>query len=896
VSSDRVIVDSVAVYLTTMDGIIEWIGFVDVLDINSRNASDVESRVGGLRSGLLATIPRTSVSTILDETIDLYESKLFFTRLPLFALMLQIVGIVLYYLVMVATMLQERQTGEIALLRSRGASIYQIVGMTAIEGLFICGTAVILGPLLAVGGIAVLGLTPPFQDLSNGELLHVPLTRMAFLMAGIGAGLAFVALLWPAYQAARKTMVDYKSTLARPDQQPLFLRYYLDLVLIGAAAFAFYQLRQRGSLVTERLFGDLSADPLLLISPILFMLMVALVFIRLFPLGLRLVSLLTAGLRGPTVALGMWRMVRSPMHYSRLILLLLLATAVGMFAAGFRATLERSYDDRAAYEAVAGARLAEIRAPLGLPQDDFTEFVQTRTGASEITPVVRLDGGYNRTLFDRVDLDLVGLDPDGVPGLVFWRDDFAGRSPEALLDRVRLDEDYEPALGPPVPAGSRYIGMWVYTSTRQAEAQPWVRLRGEDGEFLEYRLFGPSVQPPEGAWQFFAADLSRPGRTRQRIAPRPTTLDAVFVRISGQPPPFPETVTVLFDELQATSDDVDLVELISAQEDPGWTVFEGFEEQDRYELITGSSRTADFGALSRAKLEDRDSTAVRISYVRQFGTPPIVGMRVSEEMKVLPVIADRAFLDEARLERDEEFLVYFNHQYVPVKVVDTFDLFPTYDPESRQHLLIGDIGSVSLLGSRVPFFAAEITPSEAWLDGVDLPFTRDTLAQVGINAGVVLERSQLRAEAASDPLVAASWQGILFLSFSAVLVLTALGFGVYAVLAARARTLEFAILRTMGYTSRQILVLVSFEQLFVIGAGVIVGTTLGFPLGRLMLSYLGTTESGTEPLPPLVSEVSWVTVVTVYSLIAVVFLFTVGALARTYSRLAIARALRIGEI
>ena len=36
--------------------------------------------------------------------------------------MVQIVGIALYYLVMVSNMLVERQAGEIALLKSRGAS------------------------------------------------------------------------------------------------------------------------------------------------------------------------------------------------------------------------------------------------------------------------------------------------------------------------------------------------------------------------------------------------------------------------------------------------------------------------------------------------------------------------------------------------------------------------------------------------------------------------------------------------------------------------------------------------------------------------------------------------------------------------------------------------------
>jgi putative ABC transport system permease protein len=165
-----------------------------------------------------------------------------------------------------------------------------------------------------------------------------------------------------------------------------------------------------------------------------------------------------------------------------------------------------------------------------------------------------------------------------------------------------------------------------------------------------------------------------------------------------------------------------------------------------------------------------------------------------------------------------------------------------------------------------------------------------------MQADGLFDRVDIRAAQDADPLIAASWEGILFLSFAAVVLLTGLGFAVYATLAVQSRSLEFAILRTMGYTNKQVLGLVSFEQMFVIVAGVVVGTFLGFPLGRLMIGYLGVTESGADPVPPLVSQVSWSAVLTVYSLLAIVFIGTIASLAAVYSRLAVHKALRIGEV
>jgi len=892
--------DVLANYLQDMDGTFETYAFVDIANINSRNAQSVENSLGGLDAAFKQNLTRTSMQTSLQTTIHTYRTKLFFTRLPLFALMAQVVGVVLYYLMMVASMLVERQSGEIALLKSRGASPRQIVSIYAIEGGILSAAGAIAGPFAAVGAIGILGYTPPFHDLTGGSILSVPITVPAFGMAMLGALLALVAMLWPAYRAASNSVIDHKRQMARPPQQSVFLRYYLDLILLGAGAFAFYELRQRGSLVTDRLFGNLSADPILLISPTLFMLMVALVFLRLFPLALRLAGWMAKGLNGATIALGLSRMVRSPLHHSRLILLLLLATAVGMFAAGFRATLARSYDDRAGYQAGAAGRLEDIRTPVNVSNAAFASQVQDATGASGVSPVARVSASYSVSRYNLKDVTVLGLNAGDFAQYAFWRSDFASKSLPTLMGEL-TPPPAQPAQGMTVPANSRFIGLWAQFPLTPSVAQLGVRLVDPDGVFWEYRLTPGGVTTPDG-WQFFQADLSKPIQVRFGPGPQvslapPKTLDSVYVRISGNPPQIPERDSILLDALQVW-DGAALPADWPAAGFPGGTVVEPFSDISRYELITGVSASGDPGAVSRAENAGPSGNSVtRFAFTRQSGTPSILGLRLRSGLGPVPVVVNSGFLSLSSKKVGDEVPIYLNRQYIQAKIVGTFDLFPGYDPKQTASLFLADLQILQATASRVPSLADTVYANEAWLNGTlaSSQMTAEALTAKGVSVQNIYDRAAIRAQQSSDPLVAASWEGILFLSFAAVLTLTALGFAVYATLAAQSRALEFAILRTMGYSSRQILALVSFEQGFVIVAGVAVGTLLGFPLGRLMIGYLGVTESGANPLPPIISQVSWSAALTVYGLLALVFIGTIASLATVYSRLAVHRALRIGE-
>ena len=883
---ERTFVEVIAPYLPSIDGTFETYAFVDTDRVNSRNAEQVELNLRALERQIRAQLELSTLSSELPDVIEEYQEKLFFTRLPLFALMLLIVGIALYYLVLVATMLVERQAGEIALLKSRGAGLGQIMTVYLVEGLALTVFAVVLGPLVASGVIRLLGPTPPFSDLSQGELLTVTLTGEAFGMAALGTVLALAALLWPAYRASGASMVHYKQSLARPAKQPLFLRYYLDLVLVGVGAFLFYQLRQRGSLVTENLFGDLSADPLLLVSPALFMLMMALIFLRLFPVILGVASWALRGLSGATVLLGLWRMVRSPLHYSRLILLLLLATSVGMFAAGFRATLDRSFEDRAAYEAGAPGRLVDIRAPERLSPERMEEAIEALDGLDQASAASRLEVAYVPETGRSVSAELLGVGEDFAE-VAFWRSDFGGDL-DSLLASLQPRDDVDLPDGAVVPAGSRALGIWTRISLPDQAARPGLRVRDENGLLYEYLFFADPVDEDDG-WLLYVVDLTRPFSPRNSPPDLDTTLEveSIFINIRRFAAA-PGRVTAVLDDLVAYPEGGDRDDAV---------VIEPFESLDRYQSITGASGSAET-TITRADVgNDRGRYAAQVSFNYDNFSTSAVGLRLRRSPEPLRILVSESFLDAIGGSTGDTIPLRVNRQVLQARITGAFELFPGFYPGPRDHLLVADLATLRGAGAGIPRLAGGIPVNEVWLGSVEgVVLTRDWLDERGVRARDVYDGAAILALESSDPLVAASWEGILFLSFGAVLLLTALGFIVFSYLAAQTRSLEFAILRTMGFSGRQIVGVVGFEQLFVIVAGVAAGTALGFPLGRLMIGALALTEDGSDVVPPLLSQVSWETVLSVYGLLALVFIATVAALARLYSHLALHRALRIGEL
>ena len=278
------LIDAMAGYMPELRARLEAYARVDRSAFVADEAGIAAIRFRAAFESIAKEIERTRVETEIVNVLKSYETKEFFSSIPLLVLTLQIVGIVLFYLVLVSTMVVDRQSSEVALLKSRGAGMGHIMSISTIEGLLLVALAMGVGPIVAREAIAFLGYSPAFEGLTGGARLSVELTGEVYIYAAIGATLSFIALIWPAWRSNRSTVVHHARSTSRPEDKPVFQRYYLDLVVVAVGALLFFQLQESGSLVTEDLFGGLQQDPLLLIAPAVFVVTVAVLFLRLFPL------------------------------------------------------------------------------------------------------------------------------------------------------------------------------------------------------------------------------------------------------------------------------------------------------------------------------------------------------------------------------------------------------------------------------------------------------------------------------------------------------------------------------------------------------------------------------------------------------------------------------------
>jgi hypothetical protein len=278
--------------------------------------------------------------------------------------------------VLVASLLVERRWEEIAMLRSRGASAWQVLTTAAIEASLLGVGAALAAPFLAAGAVAMLGKTGTFKPVSGGDFLAYTVVPDAVLLAAAGSALAVLSVLLPTFVAARRSMLEYLRGSARP-QEPILQRYYLDFAVAGLAALALWELNQRGSVYDPRSVGGWSADPLLLASPILLILAVGALMFRFLPLILSVVSRVMSLTSGPGVTLGLWQLTRSPSRYSQLALLVIMAASVGTFAATYGETTDRSQDDRALYEAGVDAHSASLGRLNGKTSEELVRELST---------------------------------------------------------------------------------------------------------------------------------------------------------------------------------------------------------------------------------------------------------------------------------------------------------------------------------------------------------------------------------------------------------------------------------------------------------------------------------------------------------------------------------------
>lgn len=877
---------------------------VELGGLDSRNAQSIADALASLEQRLVANEPLAIVDTSLVDVLRTFDDKLFFVRIPLFVLLLQIGGVAAYYLLVVSTMLIERQAAEIATLRSRGASTAQLLAQYGVEAAILASLAVLLGPPLAAFVISALGSTPAFSDLSGGGPLDVHLSRLSFALAGAGALLAFFAFMVPAWQATRQTVVGFKKESARPRRDSFILRYYLDVAFVIIFALVFWRLRQGDELFEEPFFGEPQADPLLLATPAVAMLTVGIVFLRLFPLVLQLASWIVARGRGVALLVGTRALARNPTHYSRLILMLMFATGVGMFGATFSATLDRSFEDRTSYAVGADVRARNFAALARQGNASFLEAIKS-IPARESSPVVRTIGTVSANSdLDRSNVlrvEVLGVEPETFEEVAYFRSDFANRPLAAIL--ADLEENRTVSNAIPLPADARQFGVWAKLIDIRAAMDFQVVFMDATGQLFTGRL--GMVRPGDAAteeWRFFSLDLQNIGgqryRYRSMAIPQPKTpitMQSLFVRTRssiGQ-----QRGIILFGPVLTSP----LLPINNGESGFGVPALDSFAgAQLTHDLSSTGFETLQ-GTVPRSLSDqirvDADAppgftSSVRYEWFDSTRVSGRRGIRQAIDGERTLVFLSSNTSNRLGLALGDDISLGVGGAHLQARYAGAFDLFPTFDSNSENGFAVVHASRLMVdANSSAP--TATLAFNAAWFGSDDPTVTSGALASLKPRVINDIDQERLRQE--QDPLIAAGWEGILAISFAAVLLMSAIGFLIYSYLTAQQRRLEFAVLRTLGFSRKQILGVVLLEHLFVVITGMGLGTIVGLQVGRLMMDFFGLDENGAEVLPPFALSVSMLEVALVWGILGLVFVLTVLAVVLLYFRLALHRVLRVGD-
>ncbi len=421
-----------------------WFMVFDVNAIRSNNVDNVLEGINEIRSRTATMLGNVRMEISPEALLRDYEVKLFFLKILLFVLSAPIIGIVLYYITISAGMIIDRQRNEIAVLKSRGASMWQVIGVYLAEGSLFGILALVVGPILGMVVAQFIGRTYTFLVFSNRELLPVHITAQTMQFAGLAVGLSVGAMLVPAVGAARHSIVTYKQEVARQTRGPFWQRWFLDFLLLAVSGYGYYMLSQRQSILTLGEAGDVFSDPLLLLVPAVFIFSCALVFLRIFPFLIEGLSRIGGRFFGVSVLLGLRQIGRQPGQYTRLVLLLTLTLALGTFAASVAKTLDRNYNDRVYYQIGSDLLLVESGTFDELsetwsfqPVGDHLE-VKSLQGVAR---VFRTTGNANITGRGRPqEVKIMGTDPPDFARVAWWRSDFAGTHFVTLLNGLAADE------------------------------------------------------------------------------------------------------------------------------------------------------------------------------------------------------------------------------------------------------------------------------------------------------------------------------------------------------------------------------------------------------------------------------------------------------------------------
>ena len=861
VVSESVLIDTAKSQMPDTEVRYFWIFETEINKVHSRDAERILSDLDAQQNTLRQDLQGYQRITTLDDALASFLTSSEISR----GLMMSVGAVIsisaLAFSALVAAQARDMRFSESGMVRARGANTIQEIALMTGETLLIASISLIAGIAIALVGVALAGRLPVLAELTHGQFLPVSMSIQSIVAATAAAFIGLIALLLPSIRRNTTTAAELTNRLARPPTRNLAQRYYLDVVLLCIGVAALWQLSQEDLYISSSALGEGFSNRLALAMPAATAAGSAIVLLRFLPILLGgiaevLARLPTVFRLSPAIPLALWSLARNPRSSMGLMLLIMLATSIAVLLSILSPSIDQYAVDDAQYRVGADMRISGmiVRNRSGLNR--AIDQISDRLGETAMAPVARAAGTVGSSSGNEP-VTVLGIDTEELPEAMWWRSDLSSESPYEISALVKSND----TNGYLIPNNAEWLTALVKPDTQRNDTGLVARVRDETGLYHSLTIGnllprtvtvnnpfdcadpvpleeGEGFEPPD--W----CRISIPLASLRRDTPENGKLWLEFIGIARRP---------IEDAPQPTTGSTRIKDISTASADGKLTLLTDFS--DIIKRRTTGSGFGDLGARIDPFSETPDDGAILTWSLPRYGQ--LKGVRIGAAENALKVVGSNWFKEELEHEIGDTTNLFLGNRSTTAEFVAFTDFFPTF-PSASSPYLIADLQEIQRIMSIDQTRGTDAT-NELWISAPeavisDLDEIENALSFNSISARLMQHAASEVSRSRSDALTAAGWNGYLAFGFIAVTTVSVLAFLVTAWTTYRLRRLEIAVLKSMGLTTRQMLIMIGLEQIVIAAISIVIGAGIGLMLSTVLLPYLAGKDASTLA-PPMAVEI-----------------------------------------
>jgi len=293
-------------------------------------------------------------------------------------------------------MLLER--GDIAVLKSRGASNLHIILIYLLQGVIILLISLLLGIPLGIFFCYALGNANAFLEFVSRTALPVEITDKALIAAGLCALASLMITLALAFFHTRENIVSYKRKLNKKNTKLTIVSLIFGAVFMGIAGYGLFNFRTHADALALSVQTGGKMDPLLFCSSIFFIIGAAFFAQVILPYFIKLIFRLGKSFWRPSAYASFQKVIKGSDNQGFILLFIILTVALGIFDATLARTINGNEEERIKY--TVGADIV-VQEKWKSNKEAIELYIQSMKEAGQDIPASSMDVYYVEPDFNR---------------------------------------------------------------------------------------------------------------------------------------------------------------------------------------------------------------------------------------------------------------------------------------------------------------------------------------------------------------------------------------------------------------------------------------------------------------------------------------------------------------